>query len=32
MESLEDGTIYQLTHEGITGVGNFDCESPFFTV
>ena len=31
-EPLEDGTIYQLTHEGITEVGSFDCESPFFTV
>jgi glutamine phosphoribosylpyrophosphate amidotransferase len=31
-ESLEDGIIYQLTREGITQVGSFDCQSPFFTV
>jgi hypothetical protein len=31
-EPLEDGIIYQLTHEGITQVGGFDCQSPFFTV
>lgn len=32
LEPLEDGTLYQLTHEGITSIGVFDCESPFFTV
>ena len=32
MEPLDDGSIYQLTHEGITYVGSFNCESPFFTV
>jgi glucosamine 6-phosphate synthetase-like amidotransferase/phosphosugar isomerase protein len=31
-EPLEDGSIYQFTQEGITQVGNFDCDSPFFTV
>jgi glucosamine 6-phosphate synthetase-like amidotransferase/phosphosugar isomerase protein len=31
-ESLEEGTLYQLTPEGITGIRNFDCDSPFFTV
>jgi predicted glutamine amidotransferase len=30
-ESLEDGVLYELTHEGITGIGTFECESPFFT-
>ena len=32
LESLEEGTLYQLTKEGITGVATFDCDSPFFTV
>jgi glucosamine 6-phosphate synthetase-like amidotransferase/phosphosugar isomerase protein len=31
-EPLEEGVIYQLTHEGITSVDVFDCDSPFFTV
>jgi glucosamine 6-phosphate synthetase-like amidotransferase/phosphosugar isomerase protein len=31
MEPLEDGTLYQMTPEGITSIGQFDCESPFFT-
>lgn len=30
LESLEDGTLYQLTKEGITVVGMFDCDSPFY--
>jgi len=30
-ESLEEGCLYQLTPEGITAVGMFDCDSPFFT-
>jgi glucosamine 6-phosphate synthetase-like amidotransferase/phosphosugar isomerase protein len=32
MEPMDDGIIYQLTPEGITQVGSFDCQSPFFTV
>jgi len=31
-EPLEDGILYQITPEGITSVGTFDCDSPFFTV
>jgi glucosamine 6-phosphate synthetase-like amidotransferase/phosphosugar isomerase protein len=31
-DPLEEGTLYQITHEGITSIGNFDCDSPFFTV
>jgi glucosamine 6-phosphate synthetase-like amidotransferase/phosphosugar isomerase protein len=32
LSSLEEGVLYQLTSEGITSVGVFDCDSPFFTV
>lgn len=32
LESLDEGVLYQLTKEGITQVGAFDCDSPFFTV
>lgn len=32
LEPLNDGTLYELTPEGITEIGSFDCESPFFTV
>jgi len=32
LEPLEDGVLYQLTPEGITSIGIFDCDSPFFTV
>ena len=31
-DPIEEGTLYQLTHEGTTVVGTFDCDSPFFTV
>jgi glucosamine 6-phosphate synthetase-like amidotransferase/phosphosugar isomerase protein len=31
-EPLEDGILYQLTPEGITSIGFFECDSPFFTV
>jgi len=31
-DPLEEGTLYQLTSEGITSVATFDCDSPFFTV
>ena len=30
-EALEEGVLYQLTPEGITSIGLFDCDSPFFT-
>lgn len=30
-DSLEDGVLYELTPEGITAIGSFECESPFFT-
>lgn len=30
-EPLDEGCLYQLTPEGITAVGMFDCDSPFFT-
>ena len=32
MEPLDDGTLYQLTHEGITEIDHFICDNPFFTV
>jgi hypothetical protein len=31
-EPLEDGTLYQLTSEGITSISTFECDSPFFTI
>ena len=30
-EALDEGCLYQSTPEGITAVGMFDCDSPFFT-
>lgn len=30
-EPLEEGHLFQITPEGITAVGLFDCDSPFFT-
>ena len=30
-EPLHEGTLYQITREGITQVGSFDHDSPFFT-
>lgn len=30
-EVLDEGCLYQLTPEGVTAVGMFDCDSPFFT-
>lgn len=30
-EALEEGVLYQLTKEGITSIGMFDFNSPFFT-
>lgn len=32
LSNLEEGTLYQLTCEGITNVSVFDCDSPFFTL
>lgn len=32
LDPLEEGVLYQLTQEGITSIGTFDCDSPFFTV
>jgi glucosamine 6-phosphate synthetase-like amidotransferase/phosphosugar isomerase protein len=29
---LEEGILHQVTPEGITPVGDFDCDSPFFTL
>ena len=31
-DPLEDGTLYQLTHEGITSIAHFECDNPFFIV
>jgi glucosamine 6-phosphate synthetase-like amidotransferase/phosphosugar isomerase protein len=31
-DPLDEGILYQITPEGITSVGSFDCDSPFFTV
>ena len=31
-DPLEEGLLYQITHEGITSIATFDCDSPFFTV
>lgn len=30
-ETLAEGTVYQITKEGLTTVGEFDYDSPFFT-
>jgi glucosamine 6-phosphate synthetase-like amidotransferase/phosphosugar isomerase protein len=30
-ETLEEGIVYQVTREGLTTVGQFDFDSPFFT-
>lgn len=32
LEPLEEGVLYQITQEGITSIGSFDCDSPFFTI
>jgi predicted glutamine amidotransferase len=31
-DPLEEGVLYQITQEGITSIGTFDCDSPFFTI
>lgn len=32
LDQLEDGTLYQITREGLTTVATFECDNPFFTI